>query len=292
MSSAITLDVAGVRARFESASAGLNVRVTFPRTRFVTNSEGHLDSLVRIRFGDPDPGSTPPWFVSGGTWEMHQGELGGDRVVFYTATTQGGRAPMMRVDLTPDLSIGDMVVNPRYVYEGVLEIGYPLDEYITARLLARREAVIVHASSVVDSRGAFVFIGHSGAGKSTLSSIAEQEGLKVLSDDRTVLAVRDGTVVAAGTPWHGSRKSGTPEAVPIRAIFLLEQADEDVATPMNESRALAEVMVRAVRPLADVAEQVMVLNTVEKVAHSVPAAVLRFRPTVAALAAARDFVMN
>jgi ABC-type glutathione transport system ATPase component len=157
-------------------------------------------------------------------------------------------------------------------------------------LLARREAVIIHASSIVEDGKALVFIGHSGAGKSTISAIAESVRMNVLSDDRTILALRDGTVFAAGTPWHGSQLSGRPESVPVAAIFLLEQADEDRAIAMEPSRAFAEVIVRSVRPLANVGEQVMVLDTVETIVGAVRSGVLRFMPTSAALGAARDFV--
>jgi hypothetical protein len=59
---------------------------------------------------------------------------------------------------------------------------------------------------------------------------------------------------------------------------------------MEPSRAFAEVIVRSVRPLANVGEQVMVLDTVETIVGAVRSGVLRFMPTSAALGAARDFV--
>lgn len=287
---AITLSVGGVRVRFESLEPDLSLHVTFPRTRFVSGDSAGVDSLVHVRLGDPDPGNAPPWFASGGTWELHRGALGGDRVVFYTVLASGSRAPMTRLDLTPDLSRGDLIVDRRYVRGNQLELGFPLDEYLMARLLARRGAAILHASCVEENGAAYVFTGHSGAGKSTISSIAEACGWRVLSDDRTVLTIRDRIVMGEGTPWHGSHRSGMSESFPVNAIFLLEQADEDIAERMEPARAFAEVLVRTVRPLADVAEQMAVVDTVERVVRSVPSAILRFRPTPAALDAARDFV--
>jgi hypothetical protein len=197
---------------------------------------------------------------------------------------------MTRLELTQDLSRGELVVDRRYVRQNEMELGYPMDEYLMARLLARRGATILHASCVAENGGAYVFTGHSGAGKSTISSIAEECGWKVLSDDRTVLTLRDGVVRAGGTPWHGSHKSGLAESLPIHAIFLLEQADEDKAFGMEPSRAFAELVVRTVRPLADMTEQIAVLEVVERVVRSVPLGVLRFRPTPYALRVAREFV--
>ena len=285
----ITLAIGGVRVQFASADPNLVMRVTFPRTRFVDRSSISPDSTIRVQYGDPNP-SSKPWFVSGGTWEIHEGKLGGDRVVFYTALANGGRAPLSCLDLTPDLGHGELVVDRTYVRDDQLEVGFPLDEYLLARLLARRSATILHASCVAENGGAFVFTGQSGAGKSTISTIAQQAGWRVLSDDRTILSLRDGVVHAEGTPFHGSHKSGMADSVPVHGIFLLEQADEDRADRMGASRAFAEVLVRTVRPLVDIGEQSSIVETVERVMKLVPAAVLRFRPTRAALATARAFV--
>jgi hypothetical protein len=285
----ITLGVGGVVARFESLDSDLSLRVSFPRTRFVLDDDVSSHSVVHARYGDPSPGPVAPWFVSGGTWELHHGELGGDRVVFYTAS-EGGRDPMYRLDLTADLSRGELAVERRYVRDGVLEIGFPLDEYLMNRLLARRGAAVLHASCMAQNGAALVFTGHSGAGKSTISSIAERCGWKVLSDDRTILTLEDGVVHASGTPWHGSHKCGTADSLPVKGIFLLEQAPEDSAEPMEMSRGFSEVLVRTVRPLADVEEQVAVVNTVERIVRSVPLGVLRFRPQPEALRVAREFV--
>ena len=159
-----------------------------------------------------------------------------------------------------------------------------------SRLLARRGATILHASCAAENGSALVFTGHSGAGKSTISTIAERCGWKVLSDDRTILTIEDGVVRASGTPWHGSHKSGMSESLPVQAIFLLEQADEDRAARLETGRAFSEVLVRTIRPLAAVEEHESVVDTVERVVRSVPLAVLRFRPTADALYAAREFV--
>lgn len=287
----ITLGIGGVRARFETADPALALQVSFPRTRFVLPDDAAPDCAITVRVGDAAPGSTAPWFESGGPWEIRRGADGGDEVAFWTALPEGGRSPMMRLSLAPDLSRGELIVAPEFAPDGELAIGFPLDEYLTTRLLARRGAMVVHASSVAEGDGAYVFLGHSGAGKSTTASIAEDCGLRVLSDDRTVLrAMPDGTVTAAGTPWHGSYASGSPDAVRVLGIFLLEQAEEDRATAMEASRAFSEMMVRTIRPTAEPGEQLAIVDAVERVVHTVPVAALRFRPTPAVLDTVREFV--
>lgn len=289
----VTLGIGGVRIRFEAAEADLRIRVTFPRTRFVDASDRDADCVVRVRLGEPKL-EAPPTFVSGGPWELYEGESGGDRLAIFTGLASGGREPVMRVDLTPALDRADLTAHPRYAPGRTFVVGYPLDEYLMARLLARRGAVIMHASTVSaegrDGIGAYVFAGHSGAGKSTMASIAEQSGFRVLSDDRTVLSVDNDLVFAAGTPWHGNHGSGSPDAAPVEAIFLLEQAEANSVTRMDSGRAFSELMVRSVRPMAQRAEHVAVVNVLERVVRAVPCAGLRFAPSAAALDAVHYFV--
>lgn len=289
----VTLGIGGVRIRFEAEEADLRIRVNFPQTRFVDTADRDADCVVRVRLGEPKLES-PPTFVSGGPWELYEGECGGDRLAIFTGLASGKREAVMRVDLTPALDRADLTAHPRYAPGRTFLVGYPLDEYLSARLLARRGAVIMHAATVSaegrDGIGAYVFAGHSGAGKSTLASIAEQSGFRVLSDDRTVLSVGNDLVFAAGTPWHGNRASGSPDAAPVEAIFLIEQAEGNSVTRMGSGRAFAELMVRSVRPMAQRAEHVAVMNVLERVVRAVSCAALRFAPSAAALDAVHYFM--
>ena len=291
----VTLGIGGVRIRFEAAESNLRMLVPFPQTRFLTRDDAPADCLVRVRTGEPDPGSIPT-FVSGGPWELFPGKNGGDRLAIFAASAEGVREPVMQADMTPNLDRVDLIVHSRYAPERNFPVHYPLDEYLTARLLARRRAVILHASAVSEvgprGVGAYVFAGHSGAGKSTMVEIAERNGLRVLSDDRTVLSVDNDAIFAAGTPWHGSYASGCPDRVPVRAIFLLEQAAANSATAMGGDRAFAELMVRTVRPMADRTEHVAVVDTLEKVVERARCASLQFTNSDAVLNTVRYFAVT
>jgi hypothetical protein len=278
-----------VRLRFEADSEHVGLHVVHPRTLFLRDDGSEADCRVRVRLGDIALGPQPVEFGAGGPWELQQGANGGGCVSFWTRIDEHSREPMMRLDVSRELQTGELVVAPRYAPGGDVGIGYPLDEYLMVRLLARRGAMVLHASAVADDGGAFVFAGHSGAGKSTISEIAERCGAELLSDDRTVLAIRDGVVTAAGTPWHGSFASGSPSQLPVKAIFLLEQAPANSVEPLSRSRAFAELLVRLVRPTVELAEQLSVVDALQTVVETTPTAVLRFNPTPAALDAARSF---
>jgi hypothetical protein len=286
----ITLRVGGVTIRFEAVDPNIVMSIAFPRTLFTVPEDAEYDCRVRVRLGPVEIGPDAPVFGSGGPWELRRGIGGGDSVSFWTQLSDTEREPTMRLDLNAGLDAGELVVEPRYSPGAILQIGYPLDEYLTARLLARRGAVVLHASAVAEGEHAYVFAGHSGVGKSTIAEIAGACGAEVLSDDRTVLFARDGAVMAAGTPWHGSLASGSPAEVKVRAILLLEQASGESVEPMGRARAFAELMVRVVRPTAELAEQIAVVDALQEVVRRVPVATLRFRPRVEALEVVRRYV--
>lgn len=160
--------------------------------------------------------------------------------------------------------------------------GYPLLEYIVARMLGRHDGLLIHASTAIVEDAAYVFVGHSGAGKSTMASIAEAAGARIPTDDRTIITVADGEVMAWGTPWHGSLTRKSPEGAPIRRIYLLQQSTANRIEPMPAARAAKELFVRLIQPRLDPGEVSETLRLLEVLVARMPVAVLHFRPTRAA----------
>lgn len=64
-------------------------------------------------------------------------------------------------------------------------------------LLAQREAVIVHSSSVVIDNHAILFCGNCGAGKSTIATALRLKGFPLLSDDINLLKLATNNTVNA-----------------------------------------------------------------------------------------------
>jgi hypothetical protein len=157
-------------------------------------------------------------------------------------------------------------------------VGYPIDEYLVARLLGRRGGVILHASSVVVEDAALVFLGHSGAGKSTMAEIASACGAEVLSDDRTIVTIERGVATAWGSPWHGSCSKSSPTCAPIAAVFLLVQAPRTEVRRIEASRAFSEMFVRVYQPTVDAGEVERVVDVLHFVAAAVPTGELEFLP--------------
>jgi len=99
--------------------------------------------------------------------------------------------------------------------------------------LAARGIWCLHASAVVGSLGAIVFVGESGRGKSTLAARLERHGFGRLADDVLPLQVADATApVRAAFPQlklPADRQPGAmaPERLALEAIYLIPTTPEE-----------------------------------------------------------------
>ena len=284
-----TLSFGGYSLRFATEDPQVRFLVREPHTFFLVGNIAPADCEIDCRFGDATPSSGAPDFDSGGIWELRKLPNGVEEVCFYTATATGGRVPMIRLTLDAGIRCVQLVHAPVGGNDRTISIGYPVDEYLMARLLGKAGGIILHASALLDGSDALVFMGHSGAGKSTITALAESAGAEVLSDDRTIVRVRDGVVTAWGTPWHGTYSKGSPSCAVVKGIFLLVQAESSSVVPFNGARGFQEMLVRLIQPTVDFGEQDASFVTLERLLTMVRIAELRFQPTLAAYALAQEF---
>jgi hypothetical protein len=265
------------------------LRVSGPRVAFMTAPRGDADALVRCALGDVTPSPGLPNFTGVDAWEARRTDDGRDEVCYFD-TSLRGRAPWARIRHDARLAEVEVALRPRWEGDRDWNVGFPTDEYITSRLLARRGGVVLHASSLVSDGRAYLFVGHSGAGKSTTAMNAASAGAQVLSDDRTIVVrEQDGSYTAWGTPWHGSFRRATNASAPVAGLFIIVQAEEDVVIPITAARALGETFVRVVHPSPDVGEVEGTLDTLEGLVTTIPVGELRQRPTAAGFALACRF---
>ncbi len=284
-----TLSFGGYSLRFFSADPDVRFVAREPHTFFLTGNHTRADCEITCEFGDATPSLGAPDFDSGGIWELRMLPDSSEEVCFYTATEAGTRIPMIRLTLEAGIGRVQLVHAPVRGNDRTISIGYPIDEYLMARLLGRSGGIILHACALMEGSDAFVFMGHSGAGKSTMTALAESAGAQVLSDDRTIVTLQDEVVLAWGTPWHGTYSKGSPNCAPVKGIFLLVQADRDAVTLFEGARGFQEMLVRLIQPTINLAEQDASFATLERLTASVTVAELQFRPSVAAYVLAREF---
>lgn len=108
-------------------------------------------------------------------------------------------------------------------------------------LLPAHDGLMLHAASVHDRTGAYVFSAASGVGKSTL--VRNSPGYALLSDEGTLVRFQHGRLYAYGSPFRSDNwRDLVGERVPVRGIYFLEQGSEDRVHLIGEADAMARCL--------------------------------------------------
>lgn len=137
--------------------------------------------------------------------------------------------------------------------------------------LISRGGMMLHASAVVVDGEAYLFSAPSGTGKSTHTALWLRRfpGAYVLNDDKPALFLRDGRVMAAGTPFSGKFDVSVNTAVPLRAVAFIVRSADNRIEPVSDKRALYELLNQTSRP-ADVALYAKLLQNAAAVIEKTP----------------------
>jgi len=281
---AISLRFGHLVIAFRPARPGTRFSIEETHVPFVVPNDTAPDLVLDCEVAPLPPPSGPVTYSANRAWDLRRHEDGAEEIVFRGGAEFG--TDVWQLSLDAKFRQGSLIEAPVMPDRTVRADGYPLLEYIVARLVARHDGALIHASTAIVDDGSYVFVGHSGAGKSTIASIAEAEGARIPTDDRTILTIRDGSPMAWGTPWHGSLIRKSPDGAPLRALYLLRQAKEDRCEPLTRSQAVKELFVRLIQPRLHPTEVQLTLEVLERIVERVPVAVLHFRPTPAAFALA------
>jgi len=155
-------------------------------------------------------------------------------------TCQAGRWLMQRGDFraewNPSTARGriQQTISP-YSLDSVLRIVHTL-------LLARQGGFLLHASSAIRNGRAFLFSGVSGAGKTTLARLAPPD-VALLTDEISYVIRREGSYLAAGTPFYGElAQPGENREAPIEGVFLLAKGPKNAIEPISGTDAVRGLM--------------------------------------------------
>lgn len=289
----VTLRYGELVFRFTASDPSVRFRVPPEYAGFEVSPEERATCTVTWRLGRIEVPEEPAG-VTTDVWENRRTPDGDDATIYFCGHH---RTPYLSVTFDATFTRATIVHDPDVVGYATADVGfYPMAEMMACRLLSRTGAVDLHASTATFERHAYVFMGHSGAGKTTMAELAIAAGAEILSDDRTIVAVRDGTPLAWGTPWHGSGRHTSSRVAPIRGIFLLLQADHERVVPMTAQRAFKELYVRLIHQKLSEAEVADALATLEALVAVVPVAELHFRRVPAAfrvaLESGKDMAQN
>ena len=103
------------------------------------------------------------------------------------------------------------------------------------------DTLLMHGAVVAVDDAAYMFTAKSGTGKTThiQSWLRNVEGAYVVNGDKPFIILRnaDEPPLACGSPWAGKEKMQTNTMVPLKAIVLLERAEENRMERISFARA-------------------------------------------------------
>lgn len=120
---------------------------------------------------------------------------------------------------------------------------------ICARLL-ERETLLFHGSAIAIDGMAYLFTAKSGTGKSTHAALWRKlfgDRAVMINDDKPLLKVTPEGVLVCGTPWNGKHGLGCNRMVPLKAICILERAEQNTIAPIDAVEALPMLLQQSFR---------------------------------------------
>ena len=139
-----------------------------------------------------------------------------------------------------------------------------------ADLLAERDTLLLHGSTVAVDGRAYLFTAPCGTGKSTHTRLWREvfgHRAVMVNDDKPFLRITDAGVLAYGSPWSGKHGLESNVCVPLQGICLLERGRENVIR-RAEAGDLTELLRRQVHMPEDPALAKKVCVLVEALAEA------------------------
>ncbi len=177
----------------------------------------------------------------------------------------------------PDLFMGDPYHETVAVYKRI------------SNALPAFDAFVMHASTVAVDGKAYCFAAESGTGKSTHTRLWKEvlgDRLTVVNGDKPICRFRDGQLFAFGTPWCGKEGWQTNMSAPVKALCLLERAEENALYPVDAFEVLGELVHHFHLPGGGQVDMPRLMELIDRMVTTVPVYRLRCRNDVSAAEAA------
>ena len=111
--------------------------------------------------------------------------------------------------------------------------------------------LLFHGSVIAVDGQAYLFTATSGTGKSTHTRLwREYFGNRavMVNDDKPLLKISDKCVIVYGTPWDGKHHLSSNISVPLKAICILERAENNRIEQIEKNTAYPMLLQQSYRP--------------------------------------------
>ena len=175
--------------------------------------------------------------------------------------------------LTADSTAWDLYIDSPV--DNIDPLSYPLDSLILYYLTAINGDIFVHASGVTDGHSGYIFSGVSGKGKSTMAKIWNENGWKVIHDDRLIIRKRDDGYYMYNTPVYNN---DTPASSLVTAVYLIEHGNDNSSSKLTGAEAVAHFISNCIQHNWNPVFTANLLSSVSGLCSSLPLARLSFVP--------------
>lgn len=152
---------------------------------------------------------------------------------------------------------------------------YPLDGLLLYYLTVIHKDIMIHASGINHSGKGYLFSGVSGKGKTTIARLWDEQGAKVLHDDRLIIRKSGSIYRMYNTPVYNNDE---PASSTLDSIFILEHGSSNMQVPLSGSTAVSMLMSNCIQHNWDHAIIDNLLVSVAGLCDNVPVKMLYFRP--------------
>jgi hypothetical protein len=157
----------------------------------------------------------------------------------------------------------------------------PLGELLVRNKIIFFQGMALHAAAIEWEGKGIIFSAPSGTGKSTQANLwVKYKEAIVINGDRSIIRAVEDQIYVYGSPWCGSSAQYLNKRAPLKAIVILEQAEENKLKLLDKPEALIRLLPRCFLPYYDDGGEVMnkALENVDKIISSIPIYLLKCRP--------------
>ena len=162
-------------------------------------------------------------------------------------------------------------------------VGIPIrqfsDDYLETLAVYRKIAekmpeyntILFHGSCVAADGAGYLFTAKSGIGKSTHTGLWREllgNQAVMVNDDKPLIRIADSGAIIYGTPWDGKHRLSTNIAVPLKALCILERAEQNTIRQITAEEVYPMLLQQAYRPMDGMAMS-KTLTLIDKLAASV-----------------------
>ena len=213
--------------------------------------------------------SLPPSMIPPGSlWEVRQLKHN-YRISTWSHT--GDRYLPVWIDYSPEKQV--LTIHTELLDGTAYPMGFPAGGLIIYLISALYPSILIHGSLVDDRGKGYLFCGVSGSGKSTMARLWDEEGARVIHDDRILIRKVNGRWMAFSTPVNPGDHSGSVE---LHSLFLIKHGDKNRAERISQMDAFSGILEHCIQHQYDRRMIGRLVDTLQALADQVPVSRLAF----------------